>query len=133
MDIYMTVLLLIRLTLYAAPIRWTISRVEPLSNAASEAKSTVSSVIIDSLTNIHTVKAGTRTGRDQLCQTKPDHIAQTRIGTIYHNDQNGIGCIRLTVCFCLQRSVGDSFMTSVVSRRGNDRCHDFDFAHRNDQ
>ena len=62
MNIYMTVLLLIRLTLYAALIRRTISRVEPLSNAASEAKSTVSSVIIDSLTNIHTVKAA---GREQ--------------------------------------------------------------------
>ena len=34
MDIYMTVPLLIWLTLYAALIRWTISRVEPLSNAA---------------------------------------------------------------------------------------------------
>ena len=53
----MTVPLLIWVTLYVALTRWTISKVEPLSNAASEAKSTVSGVIIDSLTNIHTVKS----------------------------------------------------------------------------
>jgi ATP-binding cassette subfamily B multidrug efflux pump len=57
MNIYMTVPLLIWVTLYVALTRWTISKVEPLSNAASEAKSTVSGVIIDSLTNIHTVKS----------------------------------------------------------------------------
>ncbi|NDD10816.1 MAG: ABC transporter ATP-binding protein, partial [Rhodobacteraceae bacterium] len=54
---YMTVPLLIWVTLYAALTRWTISKVEPLSEAASEAKSTASGVIIDSLTNIHTVKS----------------------------------------------------------------------------
>ncbi|MEK9879859.1 MAG: ABC transporter transmembrane domain-containing protein, partial [Paracoccaceae bacterium] len=57
MNIYMTVPLLIWVTLYVALTRWTISKVEPLSNAASEAKSTVSGVIIDSLTNIHAVKS----------------------------------------------------------------------------
>ncbi len=42
--------------LYAALIRWTVARVGPASKAASDARSTVTGRVVDSYTNIHSVK-----------------------------------------------------------------------------
>ncbi|AXT27735.1 ABC transporter ATP-binding protein [Ruegeria sp. AD91A] len=48
--------LLIWFALYAALVRWTVQRVGPASKAASDARSTVTGRVVDSYTNIHSVK-----------------------------------------------------------------------------
>lgn len=48
--------LLVWLALYALLIRWTVVRVGPASQAASDARSTVTGRVVDSYTNIHSVK-----------------------------------------------------------------------------
>ena len=48
--------LLIWFALYAVLIRWTVRRVGPASQAASDARSTVTGRVVDSYTNIHSVK-----------------------------------------------------------------------------
>ncbi|MDJ0823246.1 MAG: ABC transporter ATP-binding protein [Paracoccaceae bacterium] len=48
--------LFIWLVLYAALMRWTIVRVGPASQAASDARSQVTGRVVDSYTNIHSVK-----------------------------------------------------------------------------
>lgn len=48
--------LLVWLALYGALVRWTITRVGPASQAASDARSAVTARIVDSYTNIHAVK-----------------------------------------------------------------------------
>ncbi|MEL7211224.1 MAG: ABC transporter ATP-binding protein [Pseudomonadota bacterium] len=55
-DPRLAVPLVIWFGLYAALVRWTISRVEPASKAASEARSEVTGRVVDSYTNIHAVK-----------------------------------------------------------------------------
>ncbi|WP_170480965.1 ABC transporter ATP-binding protein [Ruegeria arenilitoris] len=48
--------LLIWFALYALLVRWTVKRVGPASQAASDARSTVTGRVVDSYTNIHSVK-----------------------------------------------------------------------------
>lgn len=48
--------LLIWFALYALLVRWTIRRVGPASQAASDARSTVTGRVVDSYSNIHSVK-----------------------------------------------------------------------------
>ncbi|MCA0870409.1 ABC transporter ATP-binding protein/permease [Seohaeicola saemankumensis] len=48
--------LLVWLVLYAGLIRWTIARVGPASQAASDARSAVTGRVVDAYTNIHSVK-----------------------------------------------------------------------------
>ncbi|MEM6482252.1 MAG: ABC transporter ATP-binding protein, partial [Pseudomonadota bacterium] len=55
-DIRLTVPLLIWLSLYLLLVRWTITRVGPASQAASDARSEVTGRVVDSYTNIHSVK-----------------------------------------------------------------------------
>ena len=55
-DARLLVPLLIWLALYAVLVRWTIARVGPASQAASDARSTVTGRVVDSYTNIHSVK-----------------------------------------------------------------------------
>ncbi len=55
-DIRLVIPLLIWLTLYLVLLGWTIKRVGPASKAASDARSEVTGRIVDSYTNIHSVK-----------------------------------------------------------------------------
>lgn len=55
-DIRLLLPLLIWFALYALLIRWTIARVGPASKAASDARSTVTGRVVDSYSNIHSVK-----------------------------------------------------------------------------
>ncbi len=55
-DARLLIPLLIWFALYAALIRWTVVRVGPASKAASDARSTVTGRVVDSYTNIHSVK-----------------------------------------------------------------------------
>ncbi|MDP5219435.1 ABC transporter ATP-binding protein [Ruegeria sp. 2205SS24-7] len=48
--------LLIWFALYACLVRWTVKRVGPASQAASDARSAVTGRVVDSYTNIHSVK-----------------------------------------------------------------------------
>ncbi len=55
-DPRLLVPLLIWFALYSLLIRWTVKRVGPASQAASDARSTVTGRVVDSYTNIHSVK-----------------------------------------------------------------------------
>ena len=55
-DIRLLIPLLIWFALYAVLVRWTVKRVGPASQAASDARSTVTGRVVDSYTNIHSVK-----------------------------------------------------------------------------
>lgn len=48
--------LLIWFVLYAILVRWTVTRIEPASKAASDARSAITGRVVDSYTNIHSVK-----------------------------------------------------------------------------
>ncbi|MFD3188878.1 ABC transporter ATP-binding protein [Sedimentitalea sp. HM32M-2] len=55
-DVRLLIPLLVWLVLYAALVRWTVRRIGPASQAASEARSMVTGRVVDSYTNIHSVK-----------------------------------------------------------------------------
>lgn len=55
-DPRLAIPLIIWFGLYASLVKWTISRVEPASKAASNARSEVTGRVVDSYTNIHAVK-----------------------------------------------------------------------------
>ncbi len=55
-DARLLVPMLIWFALYAMLVRWTVGRVGPASQAASDARSTVTGRVVDSYTNIHSVK-----------------------------------------------------------------------------
>lgn len=55
-DVRLLIPLLIWFALYAVLVRWTVKRVGPASQAASDARSTVTGRVVDSYTNIHSVK-----------------------------------------------------------------------------
>ncbi|MBJ6371953.1 ABC transporter ATP-binding protein [Sedimentitalea arenosa] len=55
-DLRLLLPLLVWFALYALLIRWTVRRVGPASQAASDARSTVTGRVVDSYTNIHSVK-----------------------------------------------------------------------------
>ncbi len=55
-DVRLIIPLLVWFLLYAVLIRWTVERVGPASKAASDARSTVTGRVVDSYTNIHSVK-----------------------------------------------------------------------------
>jgi ATP-binding cassette subfamily B multidrug efflux pump len=55
-DVRLAVPLLAWLILYGLLVRWTVRRVGPASQAASDARSAVTGRVVDSYTNIHSVK-----------------------------------------------------------------------------
>lgn len=55
-DVRLMVPLLIWLVFYGLLVRWTVTRVGPASEAASDARSTVTGRVVDSYSNIHSVK-----------------------------------------------------------------------------
>jgi ATP-binding cassette subfamily B multidrug efflux pump len=55
-DVQLIIPLLVWFALYAVLIRWTVARVGPASQAASDARSTVTGRVVDSYSNIHSVK-----------------------------------------------------------------------------
>ncbi len=68
--------LLIWFALYALLVRWTIQRVGPASKAASDARSTVTGRVVDSYTNIHSVKMFAH-GRQEMDYAR-EAIEETR-------------------------------------------------------
>jgi ATP-binding cassette subfamily B multidrug efflux pump len=56
--------LIVWLVAYAALMRWAIKRVQPASEAASDARSAVTGRVVDSYTNIHAVKMFDQKGRE---------------------------------------------------------------------
>ncbi|WP_170376496.1 ABC transporter ATP-binding protein [Ruegeria atlantica] len=68
--------LLIWFALYALLVRWTVARVGPASKAASDARSAVTGRVVDSYTNIHSVKMFAH--NDQELDYAREAIAETR-------------------------------------------------------
>ena len=87
-DAWLLVPLAIWLVLYALLIRWTVKRVEPASKAASDARSEVTGRVVDSYTNIHSVKmfahhnSELRFARDAIEQTRGTFQREMRLYTI---------------------------------------------------
>ena len=80
--------LLAWLLLYGLLIRWTVKRVGPASQAASDARSTVTGRVVDSYSNIHSVKMFAHHNRelafakDAIEETRKTFQAEMRIYTI---------------------------------------------------
>ncbi|MCW3781444.1 ABC transporter ATP-binding protein [Defluviimonas salinarum] len=55
-DVRLVVPLIVWIALYIVLLRWTVKRVGPASTAASDARSVVTGRVVDSYTNIHSVK-----------------------------------------------------------------------------
>jgi ATP-binding cassette, subfamily B, multidrug efflux pump len=87
-DSRLMVPLLIWLVFYAALTRWTITRVGPASQAASNARSTFTGRVVDSYTNIHSVKMFAHNdheldyARDAIENTRRAFQVEMRIFTI---------------------------------------------------
>jgi len=75
-DPRLLVPLLIWTALYALLVRWTIRRVGPASKAASDARSEVTGRVVDSYTNIHSVKMFAH--HDRELEYAKDAIEKTR-------------------------------------------------------
>ena len=80
--------LLIWFALYAILIRWTVRRVGPASQASSDARSTVTGRVVDSYTNIHSVKMFSHAAqeldyaREAIEETRRTFQIEMRIYTI---------------------------------------------------
>ncbi|SDD65614.1 ABC transporter ATP-binding protein [Ruegeria marina] len=87
-DIRLLLPLLIWFALYALLVRWTIRRVGPASQAASDARSTVTGRVVDSYTNIHSVKMFAHSdhelvyAREAIEETRRTFQVEMRIFTI---------------------------------------------------
>ncbi len=87
-DPRLAVPLVIWFGFYALLVRWTISRIEPASKAASEARSEVTGRVVDSYTNIHAVKMFAHHDREidyayeAIEQTRTTFQKEMRIYTI---------------------------------------------------
>jgi len=87
-DIRLILPLLIWLGLYLLLVRWTIKRVGPASQAASDARSEVTGRVVDSYTNIHSVKLFAHNERelnyakDAIENTRKTFQKEMRIFTI---------------------------------------------------
>ena len=80
--------MLVWFALYMVLVRWTVARVGPASKAASDARSEVTGRVVDSYTNIHSVKLfahhDTELGyaREAIENTRRTFAAEMRIYTI---------------------------------------------------
>jgi ATP-binding cassette subfamily B multidrug efflux pump len=87
-DVRLLVPLLIWFGLYALLIYWTVTRVGPASQAASDARSTVTGRVVDSYSNIHSVKMFAHHdreliyARDAIENTRKTFQVEMRIYTI---------------------------------------------------
>ncbi|SLN69634.1 Putative multidrug export ATP-binding/permease protein [Falsiruegeria litorea R37] len=87
-DIRLLIPLLIWFAFYALLVRWTVKRVGPASQAASDARSTVTGRVVDSYTNIHSVKMFAHNdheldyAKDAIEQTRKTFQVEMRIFTI---------------------------------------------------
>lgn len=76
-DFRLVLPLIIWLILYAGLIRWTVTRVGPASKAASDARSLVTGRVVDSYSNIHSVKMFAHHGTE--LEYAKEAIEQTRV------------------------------------------------------
>ncbi|MES0825565.1 ABC transporter ATP-binding protein [Ruegeria sp. SCP11] len=80
--------LLIWFALYALLVRWTVARVGPASKAASDARSAVTGRVVDSYTNIHSVKMFAHDeqeldyAREAIAETRRTFQIEMRIFTV---------------------------------------------------
>ncbi|WP_333828896.1 ABC transporter ATP-binding protein [Pararhodobacter sp.] len=77
-DPRLVIPLLIWLALYAALVRWTITRVGPASQAAADARSAVTGRVVDAYSNIHSVKLFAHHDRElEYAREAIEHSRQT--------------------------------------------------------
>ncbi|MCC5970187.1 MAG: ABC transporter ATP-binding protein [Pararhodobacter sp.] len=77
-DPRLVIPLLVWLTLYAALVRWTITRVGPASQAAADARSAVTGRVVDAYSNIHSVKMFAHHDRElEYAREAIEHSRQT--------------------------------------------------------
>jgi ATP-binding cassette subfamily B multidrug efflux pump len=77
-DIRLMLPLLVWFGLYAGLVRWTVRRVGPASKAASDARSLVTGRVVDSYTNIHSVKLFAHHDRElDYAKEAIEHARQT--------------------------------------------------------
>ncbi len=87
-DLRLLLPLLIWLVFYGALVRWTVKRVGPASQAASDARSTVTGRVVDSYTNIHSIKMFAHDTQEQdyareaIAETRRTFQIEMRIFTI---------------------------------------------------
>ncbi len=87
-DIWLVVPLLVWFALYLVLLRWTMQRVGPSSQAASDARSLVTGRVVDSYTNIHSVKLFAHHdrelayARDAIDHTRRTFAREMRIYTV---------------------------------------------------
>ncbi|MBV2359455.1 ABC transporter ATP-binding protein/permease [Thalassococcus sp. CAU 1522] len=87
-DLRLMIPLILWLVLYAALMRWTVTRVAPASKAASDARSEVTGRVVDAYTNIHSVKMFAHHdrelayARDAIDHTRTTFIREMRLYTI---------------------------------------------------
>ncbi len=87
-DVRLVAPLLLWLTAYGLLMRWTIKRVGPASKEASDARSAVTGRVVDSYTNIHSVKMFTHNGeelgvaRDVIEKARQTFMVEMRIFTL---------------------------------------------------
>ncbi|MEM9124689.1 MAG: ABC transporter ATP-binding protein [Pseudomonadota bacterium] len=87
-DARLLIPLLIWFAFYAVLVRWTVQRVGPASKAASDARSTVTGRVVDSYTNIHSVKMFAHDtqeldyAREAIAETRRTFQIEMRIFTI---------------------------------------------------
>ncbi|MFW8633874.1 ABC transporter ATP-binding protein [Cribrihabitans pelagius] len=87
-DVRLMLPLAVWLVLYALLVRWTVKRVGPASQAASDARSEVTGRVVDSYSNIHSVKMFAHHhreltyARDAIEKTRRTFQAEMRIFTV---------------------------------------------------
>lgn len=87
-DLRLAIPLLLWLALYGVLVGWTVKRVGPASQVASDARSQFTGRIVDSYTNVHAVKMFDQRGHEQdyaresIDETRRTFMAEMRIYTI---------------------------------------------------
>ncbi len=87
-DVRLVLPLIIWLIVYSMLIRWTVARVGPASKAASDARSAVTGRVVDSYTNVHSVKMFAHHGeelsfvREAIERARETFMAEMRIFTL---------------------------------------------------
>lgn len=76
-DPRLAVPLVFWLVLYAALVRWTVVRITPASRASSDARSAVTGRVVDSYTNIHSVKMFAHTNAERTYAKEAIETART--------------------------------------------------------
>jgi ATP-binding cassette, subfamily B, multidrug efflux pump len=80
-DLRLLIPLLVWLALYLLLMRWTLRRIGPASQAASDARSAVTGRVVDAYTNIHSVKLSAHHERERDYAREAIEVARQAVAT----------------------------------------------------